>query len=244
MDDRQAVITSLGLILGVFLAYLQIQKNARASLRLQETHLRNALKLKLYERIGQVMADASDRLSKASTQYYSVVSSLSLKVRKQVPMSIHETGMDLANVAHDAQRQLNRVLNILEEYEIVFLRFASFRRQLSVEHARFLETHQAFWSAALPFLPFIHSASNQQVSSPILPSEQQLVELERKHDDYLRVCNDISGYMIDLQIETQNELLGDLFGREVPPRNPRDSSVRILRRDETELIHRPKGSLV
>lgn len=43
------LITALGLVLGVLIAYLQIQKNQRAGLQLQEAHLRNELKLKLYE---------------------------------------------------------------------------------------------------------------------------------------------------------------------------------------------------
>lgn len=244
MDDRQAALTALGLILSVLIAYLQVQRNARAALALQETHLQNELKLKLYEKIGVVLSDANDQLSKAGTQYFSVLSSLDLRVRKQIPVDVHDTGLALSAVVHEAQRRLSRVLNLLEEYEIVFLRFGSFRRQLVDEHRKLLSTHQEFWTQLLPYLPFVHNTTKQQLPSPIVPTAEQLDVLEQRHRAFQEVCNDVGGYLIDLQIETQNELLGDLLQRQVPPRSPLDPTVAVLRRDENELVKRPPGRLI
>jgi hypothetical protein len=238
------LITALGLVLGVLIAYLQIQKNQRAGLQLQEAHLRNELKLKLYEIVSQVLSDAGASLSKASTQYYSVISMLDARVRKGFAVSPSQLGSELADQADSAQRGLNRALNVLEQYEILFLRFGGFRRQLSQDHSRFLEIHSALWSKVLIYLPFISPETNKPFGPVVFPSEADLAEIEKLHQRYTDVCNDLSSYMIDLQIETQNELLGDLFNRQLPPRHPGDPNVRVLRRDDEELAQRPKGRLI
>ena len=238
------LIAALGLVLSVLIAYLQIQKNQRAGLQLQEAHLRNELKLKLYEKVSQVLADAGDCLSKASTQYYSVISMLDARVRKGFAVSPSQLGSQLADQGDAAQRALNRALNVLEQYEILFLRFGAFRRQISKDHSRFLEAHSALWSKVLIYLPFISPETGKPLGPVVFPSEADLVQIEELHRRFIEVCNDLSGYMIDLQIETQNELLGDLFSRQLPPRHPADPRVTVLRRDDKELAERPEGRLV
>lgn len=238
------VITGLGLILGVLIAYLNVQKNHRANLKLQEAHLRNELKLKLYDKVSAVFAKAGDSVSLAGTQYYSVISMFKVRLQSGMAVGPTVTGSHLSEQAHIAQRDLNRMLMVLEEYEMVFLRFAAFRRQLSEEHSRFLRTHGELWSKLLMYLPFLHSDTKQQVGPVLFPAAEDVAAIEALHEAYLAVCNDISSYMIDLQIETQNELLGALFDRTLPPRHPADPSAKVLRRDGAELIVRPKGSLV
>jgi hypothetical protein len=238
------VLTGLGLILSVLLAYLQIQKNQRAALQLQEAHLRNELKLKLYERFSSVLDEAGNDISKASVQYYSIIAMLDARVRKGLAVAPINTGLELSQQLDSAQRRLNRVLNLLESYEVVFMRFRAFRRHLSTEHSRLLETHSALWSTILIYLPFVHSETGKKVPSMILPSEGDLAEIERLHQTYKDACGEITSHLIDLQIETQNELLGALFDRELPPRHPADPTSAVLVRDDTDLVERPRGRLV
>ena len=239
-----ALITGLGLILSVLIAYLNVQKNQRANLQLQEAHLRNELKLKLYDKFSTVFAKAGDSVSLAGTQYYSIISMFNVRLQSGMAVSPTITGSQLTEQAHVAQTDLNRMLMVLEEYEIVFLRFGAFRRQLSEEHSRFLRTHGELWSKLLMYLPFLHSETKQQVGPVLFPAVEDLAAIEVLHEAYLAVCSDISSYMIDLQIETQNELLGALFNRTLPPRHPGNPSAKVLRRDDAELVVRPKGRLV
>jgi hypothetical protein len=238
------VITALGLILGALVAYMQVQRNQRASLQLQETHLRNELKLKLYERFSATMAEASAKVSKASTQYYSVISSLSLRLRNALPVSPTEVGIDLSDRVFAAHSALIGVANVLEEYEILFSRFGGFRREIFDACSRLLDTHTQLSSKLLLFQPMRNPETQKPFGPLVFPTEEQLAEIERLHRSYTDVCNDLSSYMVDLQIETQNELLGDLFQRQLPPRHLGDPNMKVLRRDDAEMTERPKGRLV
>ena len=238
------ILAALGLILSALIAYFQIQKNQRAALQLQETHLRNDLKLKLYERFSSVLDEASNDLSMASVQYFSVISMLEMRVRKGLPVAPTATGLELSPQVDSTQRRLNRILNVLEEYEVVFMRFRSFRRHLSADHTRLLQTHHALWTKVLIYLPFTHAETGQRIGPMVMPADNDLVEIERLHKAYSDACGEISGHFIDLQIEAQNELLGALFDRHLPPRHPEDANAIVLKREDADLIERPRGSLI
>lgn len=238
------VITALGLVLGVLIVYLQLQRNHRASLQLQEQHLRNELKLKVYERVGSTLMNTGHSLSKATTQYYSVISSLGMRVRSGLEISPRDLGLDLSERVFTAHTALTGVLLLLEEYEILFAKFGSFRRELSEGCQRLLDVHSRLSTKLTFFLPMRHPNTHEPFGPMMVPTAEELDELERLHAEYLSVCNDLAGYMIDLQIETQNELLSDLFGRQLPPRRPAAPEVKVLRRDETVMAERPSGRLV
>jgi hypothetical protein len=242
--DNTQIITVGGMILGVLIAYLQIQKNQRAALVLQEEHLRNELKLKVYEKAAAVFADVSGLLVSASSLYRSPINSLDMRVRKGFPVSPTSTPKELSDAVHIAAAGITRVLLVLEEYEIVFARFRSFRRRLSADHSRLLDAHNAVWSKLMLFLPVIHAETGEMFGPVSFPSEVVLADLERLNEEYVDVCNVLSGYMIDLQIEAQNELMGKLFARQLPPRHPNDPSVEVLGRDAEEVTERPAGRLI
>jgi hypothetical protein len=232
------------MILGVLIVYLQIQKNQRAALVLQEEHLRNELKLKLYEKAASIFADASGLLSSASSVYRPPLNSLDMRVRKGFPVSPTSASMGVSDAVHAAADGITRVLLVLEEYEIVFTRFRAFRRRLSADHTRLLEAHNAVWSKLLMFLPVIHTETGKPFGPVAFPTRDALAELERLNEAYVDVCKTLSGYLIDLQIEAQNELLGKLFARQLPPRHAEDPAVEVLGRDADEVTVRPEGRLI
>jgi hypothetical protein len=76
-----------------------------------------------------------------------------------------------------------------------------------------------------------------------VPTKDDVARLQDLADAYLAATGDLQGYIIDLQIEAQNELLGDLFERQLPPRAPGDEAVKVLARDPEPLHQRPRGRL-
>ena len=238
------VLTAAGLLLTVLLAYLQVQKNHIAALQLQEQHLRNQLRLQLYEKSTVVFFDASSRLSKAASQYRPVLNAITLYVEKGVGSGAMEPGMPFAEVVHDAHHHLTKVLLFLEEYEMVFARFRTIRRELSTANTKLLLTHAEFWGKLMIYLPSRDPKTGLLLGPVVLPGPPEREALERMHSSYESICNDLSGFFIALQIETQNELLGGLFSRQLPPRHPADPEVAVLGRDEDDNFVRPPGHIV
>ncbi len=238
------LLTAAGLLLGVLIAYLQVQKNHATTLKQQEAHLRNDLKLKLYERISESFSRCSALLSKAHFAYTGTFSAWDMRVRKGFPVAPHQVAIELSDCAHTVAASVNAVLEIVEHYEIAFPRFETIRRELSEKHRELLAAQTLLWSPISIFLPFTDALTGTKMGPLGFPTEPQLADFEALHAKYQSVCNDISTYMIDLQIEAQNELLGELFGRSVPPRSPGDPAYKVLARDSVEVKERPPGRLI
>lgn len=237
------LLTFGGLVVTVLLAYLQIQKNHAATLRAQEAHLRDQLKVNVYEKVAAVFQDCAEQVNTAAGEMRSVVSNLRLALQG-LPGTQRLTSAQLLDVHYNAQRALSRVLLVLEQYEIVFARFASIRRQFSDEHGRLLDVHVKLWVALVPLIPIVDSSSGRTTPPLVAPTQSALDVLEPLATVYIDVCGDIMGYFIDLQIEAQNELLGHLFQHQLPPRSPGDPRQRVLVRDAIEPTERPRGRIV
>lgn len=154
------------------------------------------------------------------------------------------TWREIMDLQSEAAQALSDVLLKLEQYEIAFARFRSIRRQFAEEHTRFWEAYQELFSKLSLLLPNIDPETNRPLPRLAAPTEARLSELEPLQGAYGDVCSDIQAYIIDLQIESQNEFLGSLFERQLPSRHPLDPSARVLTRDPDDTTERPAGSLV
>jgi hypothetical protein len=237
------LLAAAGLILTVLLAYMQIQRTQAATIRAQEAHLRNQLKVDLYAKAAAVFHDSAQRVQNVNSHIRSALSTIKL-IADGFPFTHLKTGQELSDANAEAARGLNNVLFMLEQYEMVFSRFGPFRREVSDSHGRLLDAFNKLWMKLALYVPLVDNATGNLVGPASRPSRQDLAELETLRDGHSSVCNDIMGYMIDLQIEAQNELLGDLFGRQLPPRAPGDPAVKVLTRAREHLTERPKGQVV
>ena len=232
-----------GLVVTVLLAYRQIELNHAATLRSQEAHLRDQLKVSVYEKVAGVFQHCAEQVNTASGEMQSVVSTLRLALQG-IPVTQRFTSTQLLDVHDNAQRALTRVLLVLEQYEIVFARFASIRRQFSDENKRLLDVHVRLWGALVPLIPIVDASSGRTTPALVAPTQSVLDVLEPLATAYIDACGDILGYFIDLQIEAQNELLGHLFQHQLPPRSPGDPRQKVLVRDAVEPTERPRGHIV
>jgi len=219
------------LVITVLLAYSGI----RASLRLQEEHLKNELKVRLYPEIADALHRTAEALQAAALGYEVTVGDLKRRTETGTGGS-QRTSEELADRHRDAARQVTALLMVFEKYEIVFARFAGIRRQFADEHLRLLTAHSTLFSRLLLFLPSV-----QGTVLPHQPRLQDVAELEVLAKAYRDVEGDLQGYILDASVEAQNELLGDLFKRQLPSRNPLDSSVKVLKRDYTPQRTREPG---
>ena len=136
MDVAQ-IVAAGGIIVTVLLAYVQMQKSQRATLAAQETHLKNQLKVRIYEHSTSTFEQASDLLSESHANTISVVHNLRMAVEGW-PLTPGKTIQELGDAHHAASRASNDVLRKLEQYEIAFARFGSIRRGLAEGHHTFL----------------------------------------------------------------------------------------------------------
>ena len=253
MDVAQ-IVAAGGIIVTVLLAYVQMQKSQRATLEaqersqratlaVQEAHLKNQLKVRIYEHSTSTFEQASDLLSKSHVNTISVVSTLRMAV-EGLPFTPGKTVQELADAHYAAAGALSAVLRKLEQYEIAFARFGSIRRGLAQGHQMFLEAFSRLSSKLALYLPNTHPDTGAALPSIATLKKEDLPGLEQLQKAYADICGDMVCYILDLQIEAQNELLGSLFDHELPPRHPKDTNVKVLTRDTKAQTKRSPGNLV
>lgn len=240
------LLTAGGLILTVLLAYVQIQKQHRANVELQREHLRDQLRTEVYKEVSAAVYEATRAVGRSHIKC--ITTAGTLRSRLGFPaMPLRTTAEDLNEGHFEGANAFSDVLNAMERYEIVFLRFRSIRHALAEEHSRLLERYSALSGAMSRYLPHRPPDPTQDVLVPPLaqPTAAHLDKLKPLTDDYAWTCMQVQSFLGDLQVEMQNELLSHLFeGRVVPPRNPEDENLRVLTRDPTVMTERPRGRIV
>jgi hypothetical protein len=221
---------------------MQIQKTHRGNISAQREHLRNELRVSLYEKASGVFQNASITIGRAETTIRSAVMSLDM-MAKGVPLAPRTTVQDTIEAHSGLSDAVSQVLRTLEQYEIAFSRFQSFRREFSESHQAALNAHVPLFAKLSGFIPSEHQESGKVLGPRAIPTKDDVKDLKALADTYLAAAGDLQGYIIDLQIEAQNELLGELFEHQLPPRAPGDESVKVLARDLDKLRERPRGRL-
>jgi hypothetical protein len=237
------IITAAASILAVLGIYLQVQKGHASTLRAQEAHLRNQLKVDVYERVSKVFHDCAERVSAASGLAQSALFALHW-ADKGMPGTHPATSKALQEAHFEAVKSISKLQIALEQYEIAFARFGSIRRAIGETIKELFDKHSQLWPKFLLLVPTQDSTTGIISPPAFKPTDANVAEIEQAYQEYRYVCDNLQGYLLDLQIEAQNELLGDLFQRELPPRNPMDSSIKVLRRDASAPTTREPGRFV
>lgn len=236
-------LAASGLVLTVLLAFMQLQRTHRATLEAQEAHLRNQLKVDLYAKVAPLVQDAAESAAHTASDYQSVLSVAAFQLQG-LPFKHLRDATALLEGHRKAANAVLAVISFLEQHEIVFARFGSIRRALSEAHERLLLSHTLLWQAAALLVPPAPTPGAPPPTPLAHPTNDMVQALQSKQEDYGAACSAIGSFMVDVQIEAQNELLGSLFQRELPPRNPASASELVLRRDDAPPSRRPSGGLV
>jgi hypothetical protein len=237
------LLPAAGLILTVLLAYMQIQKTHKKTIEAQEAHLRNELKVNLYEKAAPVFQEAAYAATAAASDYRTAVSVIEMQA-KGLPFAHFRTADELLEVERRGSQSLTAVLVFLEQHEIAFTRFRAIRRELSEAHKEYIDSHSKLWLKLVTLIPPPPGEDGRPIRPLQAPTVELAALLRESYDDFASRCSDINSYLIDLQIAAQNELLGALFQRQLPPRRPGDPNLKVLERDDVEEDLRPPGRLI
>lgn len=221
----------LPLLIPVLLIYLGYER----SLRLQTENQRSHIRVEIYDKVADALEDWGTHLGAAASVVRGVVMDARMRLQGLFVVSTRTTE-EVLGAHNEAAKATSRVLLFLERYEIIFLRFHQARRDISGAHGELLEAFVALMQSVHLLVP---SRRGAKPFSDIDP--ERFAELEERADRYLHVCSDLQGYLLDLGVEAQNELLAPLFRRTVPPRNPGDPNVKVLTRSAGFLTERPPG---
>jgi hypothetical protein len=241
-----ATILSAGIAATVVL--LQIGRQARNALRQNAHNEKMKLKLKIYEEVLEVHKAAVD----AQVAYENYIRlfqtsrgvAIALKAQK-IPFAVPNAS--IPGLIREKGACIDRAIAIIllvEQWGIIDPRIQIFRTAISSAIHDINSADTPYFNAVMPFMPMPAPTAPSQTDNPHSPphvhdlwqppDQQPSDALAALENAVLDEIGDLSGIIYDFQIEMQNLLLHDLFGRKIAYREPLNPNIKVIRIDRFE----------
>ena len=232
-------LTVIGIVGAAFTVVWQLGRQHRSSLLLQRDNVRAELKLRLHEQLVQKVRKLSDANVKAAMYAYMIPFNVENFQRQLAqgfnPSPIKERAPEFSRLHAEASNALSELIQEFEAWSIAFPGLEVFQVALNVANHDAREACTSLFTAFVKVLP-MDPPENAPPNMPRPPipnpiSSDEYIYLKQLVDDYKGAMDDIGCYIHDLTIESQNNLLSDLFERRVPPRQPIDPRCKVITTD-------------
>lgn len=200
----------------------------------------NELKFKLFEELRGSLDEASSAFTKTGITAFGMPGAMrvyrNIKAAGQFA-AVPAFRIPAFNELHfEALQQLTALIVLLENYDIVSEHFFLFRRALSCAHSDVSKAFNNLTPALYAALPI--DVPGEAAPRVPHPSPSDLANFSDLCNAYWLSSNAVNGYIHDIRSEAQNVLLGGLFTRRVPPRQPADPRYWVLRTDDLDYLER------
>lgn len=229
-------LTIVTLVAGAIILFWRLNRQHRNTLQLQRDNAREELKLRLYEILVQRVRKLSHANTTAATYALLIPSNLEAYQRQFrpgfTPVPPKERAPEFAKLNTEAN---NALIELLEEFEAWSIAFPGFQIFQIALNSAIHDVREAFHPLFLELLNCLPTdppeGAPDNIPRPIIKgslSKEEIVKLRELVDRYYSAMCDIIGYVFDLTIEAQNNLLSGLFDRRVPPRKPIDPTLKVI----------------
>jgi hypothetical protein len=226
-------------ILAPFLAavmiIVQIKLNNDNANRKDLDKLKFDLQTKFYNEIEEKASIASDALLAARNFCYSIMitcNTLNFGQKNQFSVTVP----DYIKAKSGALSAIADLTITFEKYEIVMPEIGIFKTALHAYSHDLRESDGEFFPLLMEVLPVdlplpppnSDKTTRMPKASPDAPTVARLIEL---NDKFQKPIDDLGGVLYDLRIAFQNALLGPIFQRTIPSRQPLDPRVVVVEAD-------------
>lgn len=229
------VIQIAAIIVGLIALSFQIYWQHKSSLKLQRDNFKQETKIKIYDDIAKKINEANEKIIKAQTAVESAISNLKLYLYTTENWNrdfiISDRAAEINDGHYATLNNINEVSRKVEQNLFINPKLSIFITAFNSIQYDIMESYQKISQKLMDSLPIEVNEDKQQAQARLLrlTIKRENVEYIEK---YARAYKDnlitALSYMYDLTVETQNLLLGDVFGNEVPPRKPLDTNLKVI----------------
>lgn len=232
-------LTLIGIIVGILIVIWQLGRQHKSSLLLQRENAREELKLRLHEILVQKVRKLSHANTAAAMYAFSIPFNLKI-YQDQLsqglrPSPVKERTPELSRLHWEAHAAYIELLQEFEAWSIAFPGLEVFQVALNTAAHDANKAFTPLFTGLLKVLPIDPPEdAPPSVPRPFLRStisEEDLAHINTLLEPYKKAMDDIGCYVHDLTIESQNNLLSELFEGRVPARKPLDSSLKAISAD-------------
>lgn len=229
-------LTVIGIVAAAATVVWQLGRQHKSSLLLQRDNARGELKLRLHEMLTNKLRRLSSANVHAAMYAYMIPLNIENYQRQLAqglqPTPVKERAPEFSRLHTEANNALVELIEEFEAWSIAFPGIEVFQVALNAANHDAREAFGPLFSALLRLLPMDPPENAPpNVPRPLVPSPismdeyEQIKELVGRYKDAMDV---IGSYVDDLTIESQNNLLSDLFDRRVTLRQPLDPKLKVI----------------
>lgn len=227
-----ACATILAATIGALVVARQIRTQSANAIRQNKHNEALKLKMKVYDEIINVCAKCQDADSSLTNFIRSVFNDVSISQKQQLagrPFRITEHRFPhYLELQKSLDSSAVEMVFLTERWQIIDPRIEVFRTAFNVAMHDIRETSWRYWNTLMPLLPVDRRDAPGQQFNWEPPNEKQLETLEKFGSSFIKAIDLLGSFTYDFQIEMQNLLVGDLFGKTVPARIPIDPQYPVV----------------
>ncbi|MCB0310214.1 MAG: hypothetical protein KDD42_03200 [Bdellovibrionales bacterium] len=236
----------VGILLGAWCIFYQIRKDHEAAQALQRSQFDYQIRLDLYERMRPLLSAATGDLVKITHAVKYLVSDLKRgwEAKDEFNVNLFRTVGTEISLRQDqakARESVGQLSGFLQRYRIAVPEFETFSRSISMQSEKSQDLFDNFLKGARQWLPNPNpnwSPENPygEVVPPVQkPTDGQLDSVTEAADSFATTNDHLSNWVYDIEIESQNLLLGSVFEGAVDRRSPKDPKYTVLSSDPETL---------
>ncbi|TIP26251.1 MAG: hypothetical protein E5X67_21050 [Mesorhizobium sp.] len=227
-------------VVGAMLVIWQIGRQANHAILQNRNNAALKLKVELYEEIVQLCHDASE----ASTNLASYIRRFNIDLG--LFSSMTKVGQNwnrpkaraegLMAAKDEFDKMAIKLMYFTEQWGIIDPRTSIFRTAVSVTLHDLELAFQPYFSKVLPWMP---RGADNEVPGFLWhsPDDRTIAEIADSSVPVIDDVMNLESYVIDMQTEMQNLLLGDLFKHRLPARAPLDPTRKVLRLENYDKLN-------
>lgn len=235
------LITISGIFAGVAMIVFQLGRQHKGELKIQKENFREQLRLEIFQEYSKVLEEANEKTSDARMYVWLIPSEVYLFINQLDsgfnPAPLKSSAIECCNKYDKASISITNLSRLFEKYEIISPELEIFKMAVNVATYDMSKAIHPLHSFLLQILPrvIVDNAGNPQLDNLMAPTQEQMKELNMLVNAYIEACDDLSGYLYDLNIELQGIFLGRLFDNKVKKRVPSDPKHKVITTEANEM---------
>lgn len=195
------------------------------------------LKVEIYKEIVAICAAQENASIELSTKIRVLRGQMSVVTSHPSLDGLRATDvswLELHELYGEAHQRAIAVITLVEQWRVIELRLDLFQLAVNVGLHDVRAAWPGFSIAAQAVLP----PSNIHSDGSWRPPSDAVLWLAREADALVKQLMKLDAWVTDFQAEMQSQLLEDLFGQRVPPREPIDPDMFAIRLDQYDELKR------
>jgi hypothetical protein len=237
-DLATILVNILGIVAGAWVVIWQMGRQHQSSLQLQRENQQDALKLSIYQDLSIAISAAQEAQADSAGFVTGLRADLitywSVKDAGFVPGPLERRASEFQTKHSLATSKTIELIVLLERFEVVNPNWSIFRTAFSSALDDLGMAQIKLFQSLLTFLPIEKTEDEKDLESPRIihlpvPSLQKFDrEIKPLVDQYSEVSMNLTNYIYDLRVESQNTLLGNLFDGRAQKRKPLDPKYVVI----------------